>query len=161
MKGQVVVILGAVLLLSAPGLVAATPPVVRKYQVELVLKRGDPEGNEAAGTVEILSRPTLHTQEKQSGTVFIGQEMIVAGEALYVGPRFGVTPESAAGGKIRLRVSYEAMEVVGNGDDQARLRTDRYICVRVVRPGEVVRCMVGGRGKQQTWLELKAREAND
>jgi hypothetical protein len=87
--------------------------------------------------------------------------MVVAGETLYVGPRFMITPESAAGGNIRLRVSYEPTEVVENGADRARLRTDRYVCVRVVRPGEVVRCMVGGKGKQRIWLELKAEEVNE
>jgi hypothetical protein len=162
-KGRVVLAgaLGLALLGTAGA--AATARKGRQFQIDLRLLRGDPRGSPEQGTAEVLTRPTLQMLEKQEGRVFVGQEVRVAGAVLEVGNSFRAVAESAAGGKVRLRVTVEMSEVIENPATRmpAAVRTERATFTREVKPGEKLRVRLGKRAGKETWVELRAREVND
>jgi hypothetical protein len=144
--------------LCGPRLSAYEPVQDKMFQINLLLQRGDPLGSHAAGTIEVLSRPTILAREKQTSCIRVGQTAMLAGEALEVGFSAQVVAESTPKGKIRLRVAVEVGELVENDGNRSSVRIDRNIYVREVMPGEVVRLRVGQRSQQETWLELTVQE---
>lgn len=146
------------LTLVGPAAADDPAPKPRVFYFDLALKRGDPLGHPRDGTVEILTRPQVMTAEKQEARVLIGQSFFVGGDYLDVGSTIAILPEATAAGKLRLRLTVELSELVASGDDHATVRADRYLCVREVAAGELVRIRLGPRVKTETWLELTARE---
>jgi hypothetical protein len=159
---------GRLVLAAAVGLAllgtagAAGPaPKERQYQIDLRLLQGDPLGSPEKGTAEVLTQPALQVAENQEGMVFIGQRVTADGKRLDAGCSFRVVAASAAGGKVRLRVTVEATEVVENpADRQPAVRTvvERTTFTREAKPGETLRVRVGQRGRKETWVELRGRE---
>lgn len=156
-------LISAALLIVAPATYADTK--AKQYHIELALKRGDPLGSPQAGTVEVLTRPQVRTLEKQAARVVVGQSVPVGDnksiEFLEVGHSITVLPEPTEGGTIRLRIEVELSELKARGDDHAAVRADRYLCVREVTPGELMRIRLGPRAKTETWLEVTAREVKE
>jgi hypothetical protein len=134
----------------------------RQIQIELRLLRGDPLGSPEQGTAKVLTRPTLQMLEKQEGRVFTGQRVRVAGEMRGVGNGFRAVAESAAGGKLRLRVTVELSRVVEDPTTgQPAVRTELAHFTREAKPGEMLRVRVGKRAGKETWVEMRAREVKE
>jgi hypothetical protein len=85
----------------------------------------------------------------------------VAGELRDIGNTFRVVAEPSAGGKVRLRVTVKATEVVEDPTTrQPAVRTvvERTTFTREAKLGEKLRVRVGKPGKKETWVELRAQE---
>lgn len=139
-------------------------PKERQFETELRLLRGDPRGSTEKGTVAVLTQPTLRALEKQEARVSVGQTVRVAGELRDVGNTFWVIAEATAKGKVRLRITVKAEEVVEDPTTrQPAVRTviERTTFTREAKLGETLRVRVGKPGKTETWVELRAREVRE
>jgi hypothetical protein len=162
--GRLVLAAGVGLALLGTAGAAGPAAKERQFWIDLRLLQGDRHGSPEKRTAEVLTRPALQVAENQEGMVFTGQRVTVDGKRLDVGNSFRVTAASAAGGKVRLRVTVEATEVVENPADRqqvVRPVVERTTFTREAKPGETLRVRVGQRGKKETWVELRTREVQE
>ncbi len=159
-------VLAVVAGLALLGTAGAADPAAggRRFQIDLRLLQGDPLGSPEKGTAEVLTQPSLHLVENEEGRAFTGQRVKVDGKWLDVGRSFRAVAASAAGGKVRLRVTVEAAGVAFDPTTRqlaVRTEVERNTFTREAKPGETLRVRVGKRGGKETWVELCVRELKE
>jgi hypothetical protein len=161
-KGSLVLAAVVGLAVLGPGRAADAGAEVRQFVIDFRLLQGDPLGSPEKGTAQVLTQPSMRLLEMQEGRMFVGARVKVDGKRLDVGYSFRAVAASAPGGKVRLRVTVEATDVVENpADRQPVVRTvvERTTFHREAKLGEMLRVRVGRRGPKETWVELRAQEA--
>jgi hypothetical protein len=130
---------------------------VTQFQILIVVKKGDPQGSIAKGTVKALSEPVIVTQEGKPATFISGSHFPIAGDMVEAGLLATIIPERTEGGRIRLKVSLEAREVAQMQENHGIIKTVQARFSRVVHPGEVSH-FSWPLDSERTWAEISVRE---
>jgi hypothetical protein len=102
-----------------------------------------------AGMSECLSQPRMRGRPRQQLECMVGQSVMVGGREVEIGYRSRAVAESAAGGKIRVKVGVEIIELVGGN-----VRTRKVEAVRLAEPGKAFRLGIEGGA----WIVVEAHE---
>lgn len=156
---------------SAAGVVAFEYDLGPKVLVAITVYEGDPLGSREAGSLSVLSQPTLQMSGGQTGYVQSGQDVTVPGPdgtkmTHPVGLALVVKPTLRTGGRVSLELNATLQQV----DPRLGVETAAGLVpgfteqsVRaawVVRPGEPFRQRIAARSAaDQTWVEVTVRPA--
>ena len=135
------------------------------YTIEVTVCQGDPRGSKAAGTIDVISQPTLGVTAGQIGYVHVGQDWTTTGpDGATTTHPLGVTlralPTPAAGGKVRLRLHFQHATVAVRPGAADEFRVEAVETTAEVKPGEPTRVRAWAKGgAEQTWLDVTVRPA--
>jgi hypothetical protein len=146
-------------LVTAAALVAAKPDVsvTKQVQINIQIGRGDPKGTVEAGTMRIISMPTVTTKKDRPGYVLSGREVPVVRdgnvEYLQFGIRVQVTPRSIDKRSVEVEVEFEDSSREGSPPLRAAMsgRFARGHAVRLFLPTPP--------GEPQIWAEIVVESA--
>jgi hypothetical protein len=130
-----------------------------QYQINVSVLQGDPHGSREAGTLKVLAEPTLVTRVGQEASYLSGGKAPVDGESVEFGNKLRVFVE-AVGEAVRLKLSLEHTVLLESGEGTTRLRTDRALYTKMVKPGEVL-TLGWGRPSERMWVEVSVNKLGE
>jgi hypothetical protein len=148
----------AVLLAVAPESLPAAAPRPRQYQIDLVIKSGDPSGSVQAGTQKLLASPRLITLEKQPANFISGGQVLVRGEFEDFGLIVRCVVEPGLGRRINMKVVLERIEVVQQRGERVTLQTSKVTHDLTFSRGEAIKLRFSRGNQPYTWVEVSVRE---
>jgi hypothetical protein len=151
-RGKPVLIAMAVVACLGLSSTTGTAGNPERYLINVSVRQGDPHGSRAAGTLKVLAEPTLVTRAGHEASYSSGGTAQVDGESVELGNKLRVFADAAAEG-VRVKLSLEHTVLLEAAEATTRLRTDRALYSRKVKPGEVLK-LDWGRPSEQMWVEL-------
>lgn len=125
------------------------------FEIETVMYRGDPSGSRKAGTLKIVSAPTIVSRSGERGSLLVGGSVPIRtpdGVAFVdVGRQVHVIATAVDGGGIKVEATSRHIEVAGKGPQISTAAT--------IQPGGKVRIELGKDPKDLLWAEITVRKA--
>jgi hypothetical protein len=123
-----------------------------QYLISVSVRQGDAQGARQTGSLRVLAEPTLVAQVGQEARYSSGGVPTGQGAAVEPGNELRVLVEEVDHA-VRLRLFLEHTVLLESTEDTARLRTDRVVCTKAVKPGHLLK-FDWGRPSEHMWVEL-------
>jgi hypothetical protein len=139
-------------------------PAAKRVTLTLSVYEGDPQGTLEAGTIKLLSMPTVTTHEGRAAImrsggkvpIFHGDEV----EWAHTGTSFSVCPGKVRDGKVDIDIEFELAAADCCTEDRTQISKTVTRLATKVKLGETVKIQTGKKtGKDQRWAELLVEEA--
>lgn len=137
-------------------------PGNRQLMFKVRVLEGDPLGSREAGTIKVLTEPTVVTTENRPFSLVAGGEVPfndLEGSIQWIekGLKMKGKPGIVEDGKVRLDLTLSHTVVEHRSDDRLQLSTTETRVISTVKLGEVSRFRVGktdSKPDQQHWVEI-------
>src|SRR5262245_53636025 len=73
------------------------------YEIKCALYQGDSKGTRAAGTLKLVSAPTLAAKSGGTSSLLVGGHVMIGNQMVPIGREVVVSPSTVDGGGVRVR----------------------------------------------------------
>ena len=127
------------------------------YEAKVFLYQGDPKGNRQAGTLTLVSAPTLAMKSGETGGLLVGSQVQVGQQMMPVGHEVEVIPTAVDGGGVRVRVALKFHTLASGGGGAPQLTTTKEVATATMQAGGSMRVEMGKDPKNRHWVDVTVR----